>query len=275
MKVIARALTLVALTACLVPIGAQAAEPEKVVVRNRKYTADGKFEASVNVGFSLATYLTDHTNFNASVAYNLTENWALELGGGYAYTRHTSVADAASATIVKDNPTKSAKVVDDFTDLWQMTWSATGALRWTPIYGKINLAAELPVHFQFYLLLGGGAGGMKRDSLVYCIGSRPTSGAVSCGFGEDDALKPLHQTEVKPIILGGFGMKFFVTQWLGLRLEVRDMAFPDSYRVEINRAAAEGDSGAADGGAPTQGKDADSPGFTHLVFAQVGFVFTF
>ncbi|HEY3447684.1 MAG TPA: outer membrane beta-barrel domain-containing protein, partial [Myxococcales bacterium] len=126
MKVIARALTLVALSACLVPIGAQAAEPEKVVVRNRKYSSDGKFEASVNVGLSLATYLTDHTNLNASVAYNLTENWAIELGGGYALSRHTSVADAASQTIVKDNPTKSAKVVDDFSDLWQMTWSATG-----------------------------------------------------------------------------------------------------------------------------------------------------
>ena len=272
MKVIARALTLVALTACLVPIGAQAAEPEKVVVRNRKFTADGKFEASLNVGLSLATYLTDHTNFNGSVAYNLTENWALELGGGYAYTRHTSVANAASDTIVKDDPNRSAKVVDDFTDLWQMTWSATGALRWTPLYGKINVAAELPVHFQFYLLLGGGVGGMKRDSLVYCIGSR--SGAVTCGNGEDDVLQPLHQEEIKPIILGGFGMKFFVTQWLGLRLEIRDEAFPDSYRVQINRASAEADSGALDG-APTQGSEAPSPGFTHLVFAPVGFVFTF
>jgi len=275
MKAIARAVTLVAVFACLLPVAAQAAEPEKVVVRNRKFTADGKFEASVNVGLSLATYLTDHTNLQASVAYNLTENWALELGGGYALSRHTSVARQASDTIVKDSPERASKVVDDFSDLWQMTWSATAALRWTPLYGKINVAAELPVHFQFYLLLGGGAGGMQRDSLVYCIGSRPSSGAVSCGYGEEDALRPLHQEEVKPIILGGFGMKFFVTQWLGLRLEVRDEAFPDSFREDINRAEAERDTSAADGAAPTQGVEAASPGFTHLVFAQVGFVFTF
>ncbi len=28
--------------------------------------------------------------------------------------------------------------------------------RWQPIYGKINLIAELPVHFQLYLWAGGG-----------------------------------------------------------------------------------------------------------------------
>lgn len=277
MKVIARALALLALTACLAPIAAQAAEPEKVVVRNRKYTADGKFEASVNVGLSLATYLTDHTNLNASFAYNLTENWALELGGGYALSRHTSVATAASDTIVKDNPLKSAKIVDDFEDLWQMTWSATGAVRWTPIYGKLNLAAELPVHFQFYLTLGGGAGGMYRDSLVYCIGSRPATGAVSCSANPQSGneLEALHETAIKPLILGGFGMKIFLVDWLGLRVEIRDEMFPDSYRVKINRASAEGDTGALDGGAASQGEEAASPGFTHLVFAQLGFVFTF
>ncbi|MGC4114165.1 MAG: outer membrane beta-barrel domain-containing protein [Myxococcales bacterium] len=236
--------------------------------------SDGKFEASINVGLNLATYLTDHTNFNASVGYNLTENWAIELGGGYAYSRHTSVADVASNTIVKENPLTASKEVDDFSDLWQMTWSATAAVRWTPIYGKLNLAAELPLHFQFYLTLGGGAGGMKRDSLVYCIGNRPT-GSVSCGNREDDELRPLHEEEIKPIILGGFGFKFFILQWLGLRVEVRDEMFPDSFREKINRAAAEGDSSANEGSATVTGTPSTSPGFTHLVFANVGIVFTF
>lgn len=275
MKVIARALTLVALTAALAPTLAQAAEPEKVVVRNRKFSSDGKFEVGVNVGVPLATYLTDHYNFNLNLDYNLTENWAIELGGGYAYSRHTSVADAASQTIVKDNPTKSAKIVDDFSDLWQMTWSATGAIRWTPIYGKLNVAAELPLHFQFFLLLGGGAGGMKRDSLVYCVGSRPSSGAVTCGNGADDDLRPLHQEEVKPLILGGFGMRLFLTQAVGIRIEVRDEMFPDSFREKIDRAAAEGDTAANEGSAPAQGTPSANPGFTHLVFANIGIVFSF
>ncbi|HEY3384306.1 MAG TPA: outer membrane beta-barrel domain-containing protein, partial [Vicinamibacterales bacterium] len=195
-------------------------------------------------------------------------------GGGYALSRHTSVADAASQTIVKDNPTKSAKVVDDFSDLWQMTWSATGAIRWTPIYGKASFFSLFPFHFQFYLTLGGGAGGMKRDSLVYCVGSRPSS-AVTCGNREDDDLRPLHQEEIKPVILGGFGMKFFILDWLGFRVEVRDMMFPDSFREKIDRAAAERDTAANEGNAPAQGTPSANPGFTHLVFANIGFVFTF
>ncbi|MBI5547856.1 MAG: outer membrane beta-barrel domain-containing protein [Deltaproteobacteria bacterium] len=278
MNVIARALMLVALAAVVVaPLSAHSAEPEKVVVRNRKFSSDGKFEASVNVGFSVANYLTSHYNLVGSGAYNLTENWALQVEGGYALSGHTSVAQAASDTIVKDNPNRSAKEVDDFSDLWQMTWNVTGAVRWTPIYGKINVAAELPVHFQFYLLLGGGAGGMTRDSLVYCVGARPASGTVTCVTDpqEPTELKALHESAVKPVLLGGFGMKLFITQWAGLRLEVRDMAFPDSFREDINRALAEGDSAVLDGNSATQGVNAASPGFTHLVFAQVGAVFTF
>jgi outer membrane beta-barrel protein len=278
MKLIARALAFVLLAASVVPVGADAAEPEKVVVRNRKFTSEGKFEVSANVGLNLAAYLTDHTNLVLDVAYNITENWAVQLAGGYAISRHTSVAQTASDTIVKSSPATSAKIVDDFEDLWQMTWNATGAVRWTPIYGKLNIAAELPVHFQLYLLLGGGAGGMFRDSLVYCIGARPTSGTVSCSANpEGTELKALHASEVKPIVLGGLGMKFFVNEWAGLRLEVRDMAFPDSYRVKINRASAEADTGARDAGdaAATQGEKASSPGFTNLVFFQIGAVFAF
>jgi outer membrane beta-barrel protein len=282
MKVIARAFTFALLACALAPLPVQAAEPEKVVVRNRKYASDGKFEVTANAGFAVATNLTNHTNFLLGFGYNLTENWELQVEGGYAISSHTDVADIASATIVKDDPKTASKFVDDFSNLWQMSWNVTAAVRWTPLYGKINIAGELPVHFQFYLLLGGGVGGMFRDSLVYCIGQRPTSGAVSCTTGDpgqsDDGsyhLQSLHEKAIKPVILGGFGMKLFFTDWLGIRVELRDMAFPDSYRKNINRALAGDDTGALNGGQASQGDDASSPGFTHLVFAQVGAVFTF
>jgi len=118
---------------------------------------------------------------------------------------------------------------------------------------------------------------MFRDSLVYCIGARSV-GTVTCSAKpEGTELQALHASAVKPIILGGLGIKFFVNDWAGLRIEVRDMAFPDSYRVKIDRASAEADTGAREGGesAATQGEQASNPGFTNLVFVQVGAVFAF
>lgn len=274
MKSILRAVSL--LVALAIPAGALAAEPEKVVVRNRLYGSDGKFEASVGAGFTLVDYLTSHTNLQAGLTYNLTEQFALELGGGYALSSRTGVADKAAQTMVEKLP--SAKV-NDFEDLWRMSWNATGAVRWSPIYGKINIAAELPVHFQGYLLAGAGVGGMTRDSLVYCIGAAPSRPAATClvDGGGTPNLTPLHDAATKPLFVGGAGMRFFLNQSFGLRLEVRDVAFRDSYRVNIDRKVAEADLGAVDGGdaVAKTGDKAASPGFTHLVFVQVGATFSF
>ncbi|MGI5860690.1 MAG: outer membrane beta-barrel domain-containing protein [Myxococcales bacterium] len=281
MKSTLRALMLLAVGTMLAPASALCAEPEKVVVRNRLYVNEGRFEASASAGLSVVNYLTRHTNLTASLAYNVTEQWAVELVGGYALSSQTNVAEAASNEVVQSNPASQQKTVDDFEDLWQMTWNVGLAARWAPIYGKMNVAAELPVHFNAYLLAGAGLGGMERDSLVYCIGDVDDSHRklATCrpdGSG-DYSLTPLHSSQVKPIFMGGLGFRFIVNEWAGLRIEVRDMAFPDSYRVDIARAAAEKDFAAKDGGdqAATQGQPASNPGLTHLVLFNIGATFSF
>jgi outer membrane beta-barrel protein len=259
---------------------ALAAEPERVVVRNRKFTVAGKFEVSAGGGATLVNYLTSHENLQASFGYNFAETLALELSGGWAFSSQTNVADAVSSEVVRADPNSTQKQVDDFEDLWRMTWNATGAVRWAPLYGKVNVAAELPIHFQAFLLAGAGAGGMVRDSLVYCIGQPLSRSSATCSANPGNgpnALKALHDAKVKPLFTGGFGLRFFVVDRVGLKVEIRDVAFPDSFREKITRALAELDSGARDGGdaAATQGQPAASPGITHLVFAQVGVTFQF
>jgi outer membrane beta-barrel protein len=193
MKSILRAVSILAIGALLVPELARAAEPERVVVRNRKYSFDNKFEATAGVGLMMVSLLTDHVNFSGALTYNLSEQFALELGGGYAVSRHTNVARVVGEHTVSAGP-QALEVSDDFSDLWRLGWSAIGAVRWAPIYGKINVAAELPVHFKFYLLAGGGIGGMERDSLIYCISSNGSTfgpGATcSPGASEGNAFVP-------------------------------------------------------------------------------------
>ncbi|MFN7134357.1 MAG: outer membrane beta-barrel domain-containing protein [Myxococcales bacterium] len=281
MKSISRLAYLALAAVLFAPVAADAAEAEKVVVRNRKFTVDGKFEASANVGFTMVNYLTDHTNLSANLAYNLTETLALQLGGGYAISRYTNVAEAASTEVVRTDPNFGQKVVEDFADAWRMTWNTDLTARWAPIYGKINVAAELPIHFQAYLIAGGGIGGMTRDSLVYCIGSPATRKSAVCNVRDSsqhearNSLEPLRSNGIKPLFIGGGGLRLFATNWAGLKLEVRDVAFPDSYRTKITRASAEQDAGAKGGGAPTQGEEAPNPGITHLVFFNIGASFVF
>ena len=274
MRRLPRALPLLA----LITSTAVAGEPERVVVRHRLYTSSGKLELSASAGLTPVDFLTDHKSLALGLGYNLAEQWALELEGGYALSRHTRVAQGAAARVVTTDPAKGQASVDDFSDLWQMTWNTTLVLRWTPIYGKINLAAELPVHFQAYLVAGGGAGRMVRDSLVYCVGAPTSRPAATCdppsaGAGPND-LTPLHETALKPLAAFGGGLRFFVSQRVGVRVEVRDLAFPDSYRVGIDRAAVEQDPSAR-GSAPGHGRPAGSPGITHLVFARVGAILSF
>jgi outer membrane beta-barrel protein len=278
MKSFLRALTLLAAGSALLPAPVLGAEPEKVVVRNRLYTNSGKLEAGATVGFTPVTFLVRHTNLGANLAYNLDEQWALEVAGGWALSSQTSVAESASVEVVQSNPSSKHKIVDDFEDLWQMSWNATLVARWSPIYGKVNVAAELPVHFNAYLLAGGGVGGMERDSLVYCMGgaeglsrSQYTCRAELADSSRYD-LTPLHDSAVKPVVVGGAGLRFFLADWAGLRLEVRDFIFADEFLVNIDRAAAERDSPGAE---PAEGTPAPDAGLTHLVFLNVGATFTF
>src|SRR5262245_58359214 len=71
----------------------QGALVEKVAVRNRLCTADGRFELGFNVGFTLLTRLTEHYTFNLNLAFNIVNTFAIELLGGYSYSRHTSLAN--------------------------------------------------------------------------------------------------------------------------------------------------------------------------------------
>jgi hypothetical protein len=66
---------------------------EKVAVRNRLFSPEGRWEIGGNVGFTLLSRLTDHYNLNLSVAFNPKDWLGLELRGGYAVSRHTSLGD--------------------------------------------------------------------------------------------------------------------------------------------------------------------------------------
>jgi outer membrane beta-barrel protein len=225
---------------------------EKVVVRNRLYSMDNKVELGLGVGLTLLGRLTDHINLTGIVGYNFGDSFGLELRGGYAFSRHTGLANQVAQKVF-DNKTT---ITEDLSNLWEMKLNGALGMRWAPIYGKISLLAEVPLHFQLYLWLGGGAGTFERESVVIC----QSSGGAQCN-------NFLVESKVTGFGSAAVGLRFFTHQGGSLKLELRDYTYPDSYRIGIDRAVALT-------GAET-GTPAPSPGFTNLILVDVGYVFIF
>ena len=235
---------------------------EKVVVRNRVHHSQGMWEVNPGIGFSLSNQMTEHTNFELGLAYNIWETFALELRGGYALGGLSSTGKQVQdqykvATIDPPPADRDAEVLAaDFADLWQLQWQALVLPRWQPIYGKLNLVTELPVHFQVYLTAGGGMVGLHRESNVY----------------RQANLEFLEQDKMSPAFAGGGGMRFWMSDWAILKIELLDISFPDEYRERISRWDASQEQGGTD---PQAGTAAASPGLTNLLFLNIGTSFQF
>lgn len=268
------------LMGCLVALASSAAFAEeegdelveKVAVRNRLFSVEGRFEVGVNVGFSLLSKLTEHYNFNASVAWNAKDWLALELRGGYAYSRLTSLGEQIQGDYFGNTTISTAK---DAADAWRMTWHSVVGLRFQPIYGKINLVAELPVHFQLYFWLGGGVGGFHRESLALC----PDKASCSAYLGDADMdgnadrLGPTpfftEDRPAAPLASLAVGFRVFISSNHSIRLEVRDWSFLDSYFIDVNRTA-------STVGNPTAGgRPSPDAGLTNLMQIDLGYAFIF
>ena len=236
---------------------------EKVAVRNRLFSVENRFELGGNVGFSLLTRLTDHYNFNISAAYNFKDWLGLELRAGYAYSRHTSLADQIQSDYAANG---NSKIANDAADLWEMTGNAVLGLRFQPVYGKINLLAELPIHFQLYLWVGGGAALLKQESLVLCS-QRGSSGC--------DAFYT--QNKVSPLVSLALGFRFFVIGGHSIKIEARDYSYLDSYWVNVTRKTGSTNNtfSSDDQIRAAGGMQSTNAGITNLVQFDLGYAFVF
>jgi outer membrane beta-barrel protein len=275
-------------------VTARAAEVENEAVRNREFTVEKRVEVGANFGLTILNMLTSHIDASADVAYNFTEAWALVLGGGYAFGSHTSVANDVFREVGSKDPVPPCPTptppgcvggsgalsnAADFANLWMMQEHAELNLRWSPIYGKLNLAGELPVHFQVFITAGGGAADFQFYSPVFCLQRgmvfdpddpnnndtfTETSSQAQIQKSLSDTTNntgakiqgcvfPLSENTWKPVINFGGGLRVFITKNIAIKLEFRDYIFPDQYFININRTAI--------GGGALQGQPGFDPSF--------------
>jgi len=186
------------------------------VVQRKLHAMTGRWEAGASFGIALNNALIDQIGGLLSLSYHPNE-W-LDFGAE-ALLNHTGLSDLARNVRGDLRPRTAGQVGDEFRNDNQLRLGGFAVARVAPIYGKLNLASELRVHFQAFLLGGAGIAQIHRESVNLC--ADPGTG-VCQSFQQSDALTGTG--------IAGAGVRFYFNQRWSLVSEVRGYLFRSSYK---------------------------------------------
>jgi outer membrane beta-barrel protein len=216
-----------ALALCALPARAEdviyGPDGAPTVVQRKLYGMTGRWELGLAFDVATNTALVDQLGGVLGVSYHPNES----LDVGLEFLGHKTALSQLALNVRGDlcggraasgcRPKSPLK--DEFANDNQLRLAGFANARWAPIYGKFNLASELSVHFQAFLLGGAGAGQVHRESINLCA----DSGSSPCqNFQSRDQVRPAGQL--------GAGFRFYLGQRFSLRSEVRAYLFPSSYK---------------------------------------------
>jgi outer membrane beta-barrel protein len=191
------------------------------VLQHKLYPMSGQWEFAFRAQTAINDPLVLHYGATLSLSYHPNE-WfdaGLDVFGNY-----TALANLAS--VVRQNLSSGYRNAmtpkDEIANADQLRFGGLLVARVAPIYGKINLASELNVHFQTYLLLGAGATQIHHESVNLC----GVNGTTACPDGD-------YQTTDSFTFVGevGGGFRFYFSDKWSLSTEVRAYLFPASYKA--------------------------------------------
>ena len=186
------------------------------VVQHKLYTTSGRWEVGLNFDIAVNTALVDQLGGVLGVSYHPVE-W-LDVGGELLLN-HGALSNLALNVRADLRGRTATPLKDEFANDNQMRAGGFGVVRFAPIYGKFDLASELKIHFQAFLLGGAGVASVHRESVNLCA----DAGTSACtNFQQSDA--------TRGVGLVGAGFRFYFNQRFSLRTEVRGYFFSSSYK---------------------------------------------
>ena len=206
------------------------------VVQRKLYTMSNRWEVGLHGTASLNTALVDQYGGLLTVSYHPNEWAEFGVDAFGNYTAFSSLVDGGTQSIRPQLPPRAdansglANKGDEFSNASQLRFGALAMGRIAPVYGKLDLASELKVHLQAYLLLGIGGALVHNESINLCASAGKTP-CPSGGFQVTDSFKPLGE-------FGG-GMRFFLGgdarggSW-SLLAEVRAFLFPADLKTAVD-----------------------------------------
>lgn len=168
-------------------------------VSGHLFLMGGRFEISPGVSLSVRDAFWQKIGFGAAFTYHFNEDLALSLRGMYNVSLVSGGAQICAPDGGCQPPTR-----DELTTLngqpanvayGYLSLLTSLDLQWSPIYGKLSLFAEKFLSFNMYFLAG-------PSFLMYGPQNTPTAGGNV-----------------------GVGFRFFINEWLTVRLEVRDVIY--------------------------------------------------
>jgi len=168
-------------------------------VQRRVFMKKGRLELAPMFDVGLNDAFNQKYAVSAAIGWHFVEQFSLAANFGYVFNTKT----ANQVYLAKENLT-----IPDNGSL-KLLFSLNA--EWAPLYGKFSLFAWKIIHFDFYLTAGLGAAMVDYTGWEY-DDEMQTSSAVDMGG--------LH---IAPNF--GIGERFFLTDWLTFRIELRDTIY--------------------------------------------------
>ena len=177
-------------------------------VSGHLFLMDGRFEVSPGIGLSLRDAFWQKVGFGAAFTYHFTESVGISARATYNVSLISGAAQicdpvggGCAAPTEAELSTFDGKPAN--VSFGRMGFLGSVDLQWAPLYGKLALFSEKILNFNMYVLLG-------PTFLMY----GPPAATVFTAGGNV-----------------GVGFRFFLNEWLTVRIEVRDVLY---YEVGVS-----------------------------------------
>lgn len=172
------------------------------VIRPRYFTKAGRFELTAGGTAILNESFIYGGMFSGLAAYHFSEDFAVEFGGAFGLSIDTSDKEI---------------LFEDFdikTQIFRTKMMLEGALQWTPIYGKWQLASGRLIYFDTYISGGIGQSFIDWRYDDFCEPPDPQLDPTA-EQTPDNIVKPY------PAYLLGMGQRYFLSRNLAAKIDVR------------------------------------------------------
>jgi outer membrane beta-barrel protein len=189
------------------------------VLQHKLYEMSNRWELGLRLQTAINTPLVTHYGGILDFTYHPNESFDVGLEGFGNYTALSNLSDVIREKL---GTRSSSAHHDELANADQMRFGALAIARIAPIYGKINLASEVKIHFQTYLLAGVGAAAFHHESVNVCAAS-------GTGICPEDQFEQSDFFTVVGEVGGGFRF-YFSNDW-SMSTEVRAFLFPTQYKA--------------------------------------------
>jgi outer membrane beta-barrel protein len=193
------------------------------VIRRRLELRDKRFELGVGAAVTISQDFYNALLITPKLAFHFNDWMSLAVLAGYNVTpgwksSFTNDVSSVLGNEEKPRPYEPAKA-DAIATMNHIAWVAMAQLEFIPLSGKIAILSTLFSYFDFYILAGAG------------VVNLATKYAQPASCKRDDPSKPpvcKAVTGTKFAVNVGFGAHAFLTRWLALNFELRDLIYKNN-----------------------------------------------